>query len=84
MRDIQFLEKISVTYLVWLSVQVHILLIRKFSRRFYFRETLHMRSLWKLNPRKICEIILSFTDIGNADIPSKSRFQIFDIGLHTL
>ena len=41
-----------------------VLLIRKFSRGFYFRETSHMRSFAIIKPSRNDEITQSFTDIG--------------------
>ena len=41
-----------------------ILLIRKFSRGFYFRETSQMRYFLKIEPSRNGEITMSFTDEG--------------------
>ena len=52
-----------------------VLIIRKFSRGFYFRETLHMRSFTKIKSSEKGEIILSFTDIGKSS-PSREFLKL--------
>ena len=48
------------------SYGAYILLIRKFSRGFYFRETSHKRSFANIKPSRNRENSLSFTDVGKS------------------
>ena len=58
---------VGTTHTELMDVAMHffvgILLIRKFSRGFYFRETSHMRSFVKIKSSQNGEITLSTTDI---------------------
>ena len=43
-----------------------LLLIRKFSQGFYFRETWHIQSFVKIKSSRNVEITLSFSDLGRS------------------
>ena len=53
---------------------IWLLLIRKFSRGFYFRETSHMRSFMKIKSSRNGKITLSTTDKGKS-YPSHEIFR---------
>ena len=48
------------------ELQLGLLLIRKFLRGLYFRETSHMQSFVKIKPSRNGKITISFIDIGKS------------------